>query len=108
MRIWSGDIIQTKIIDSGGVDENSITVALYGKPQTGLFYIAGADVGDVLAIRIKNLRLNRNYADSLNMIVNEAQTTRMAARNTDLGHPIQLEAWSQKRFGKPRACVPVI
>ncbi len=41
MTIWPGDSVQTKTIDSGGVDENGVTVALYGNPQTGPFYIAG-------------------------------------------------------------------
>ncbi len=89
MTIWSGDTVQTKTVDSGGVDEHGATVALYGNPQTGPFYIADADVGDVLAIHIKSLRLNREYADSLDMIVHKAQTTRLATRSTELGRAIR-------------------
>ncbi|MFZ6747894.1 acetamidase/formamidase family protein [Undibacterium sp. Ren11W] len=89
MTIWPGDSVRTKTIDSGGVDENGNTVALYGNPQTGPFYIAGADIGDVLAIHIKSLRLNRDYADSLDMIVHKAQSTRMASKTSELGRPIR-------------------
>jgi amidase len=89
LTIWSGDTVRTKTVDSGGVDEHGVTVALYGNPQTGPFYIADADVGDVLAIHIKSLRLNRDYADSLDMIVHKAQTTRLASRSTELGQAIR-------------------
>lgn len=89
LTIWSGDTVQTKTVDSGGVDEHGVTVALYGNPQTGPFYIADADVGDVLAIHIKRLRLNRDYADSLDMIVHKAQTIRLASRSTELGQAIR-------------------
>lgn len=89
MTIWPGDSVQTKTIDSGGVDENGVTVALYGNPQTGPFYIAGADAGDVLAVHIKSLRLNRDYADSLDMIVHKAQSARLATKASELGRPVR-------------------
>lgn len=89
LTIWSGDTVHTKTVDSGGVDEHGATVALYGNPQTGSFYVADADIGDVLAIHIKRLRLNRDYADSLDMIVHKAQTTRLASRSTELGQAVR-------------------
>jgi amidase len=101
MTIWSGDSVQTKTIDSGGVDENGNTVALYGNPQTGPFYIAGADVGDVLAIHIKSLRLNRDYADSLDMIVHKAQSTRMASKTSELGRAIRWKLDRKNAMASP-------
>lgn len=101
MTIWSGDSVQTKTIDSGGVDENGVTVALYGNPQTGPFYIAGADAGDVLAIHIKRLRLNRDFADSLDMLVHRAQTPRLAARATELGQAIRWKLDLRKGLASP-------
>lgn len=89
LTIWPGDSVQTTTVDSGGVDEHGVTVALYGNPQTGPFFIAGADAGDVLAIHIKRLRLNRDFADSLDMLIHRAQTPRLAARATELGQPIR-------------------
>lgn len=101
LTIWSGDTVQTTTIDSGGVDEHGITVALYGNPQTGPFYIADADVGDVVAIHIKRLRLNRDYADSLDMLVHKAQTTRLAARTTELGQAVRWKLDLQHGLASP-------
>lgn len=85
MVIWPGDIVVTSTVDSGGVDENGRTRALYGNPQTGPFFVANAKPGDVLAVRIRRLRLNRDYADSLVDIVGRARTPGLAARSDDLG-----------------------
>ncbi len=83
--IRPGDVIATRTIDSGGVDENGQTRAMYGNPQTGPFYVAGAKPGDVLAIRIHRLALNRDYADSLDGVVPRAMTPGLAAQATGLG-----------------------
>lgn len=101
LTIWPGDSVRTTTVDSGGVDEHGATVALYGNPQTGPFYIAGADVGDVLAVHIKKLRLNRDYADSLDMLVHKAQTTRLAARSTELGRPVRWRLDLQRGLASP-------
>ncbi|MCP3127380.1 hypothetical protein [Shewanella sp. KJ2020] len=78
LTIWPGDTVQTKTIDSGGVDEHGETKALFGNPQTGPFFIATAAPGDTLVIRINRLRLNRDYADSLDAIVGRALGARFA------------------------------
>lgn len=70
--IWPGDSVNTTVIDSGGVDERGVTRALFGNPQTGPFFVAGASPGDTLVVRIKRLKLNRDYADSLDTIVSRA------------------------------------
>ena len=87
--IRPGDIVATRTIDSGGVDANGDTKALYGNPQTGPFYVAGARPGDILAIHIRRLTLNRDYADSLDDLVGRAMTTRLAAEATDLGNRVR-------------------
>jgi amidase len=51
LTVWPGDSIKTSTIDSGGVDEKGITRALFGNPQTGPFFIATAEPGDVLVIK---------------------------------------------------------
>jgi amidase len=83
--IRPGDRVSTSTIDSGGVDRNGKTRALYGNPQTGPFFVAGAQPGDVLAVRIRRLRLNRDYADSLDGFVGRAMTPGMAANSAKLG-----------------------
>ncbi len=89
LTIWPGDTVHTTTLDSGGVDQHGKTQALFGNPQTGPFYVMGAGPGDVLAIRIKRLRLNRDYADSLDSVVGRALSPALAAKATELGKPVR-------------------
>lgn len=89
MVIRPGDVITTRTIDSGGVDEHGRTVALYGNPQTGPFFIVGANPGDVLAIHIRKLALNRDYADSLDGVTSSAMPLGLAARSAGLGQRVR-------------------
>src|SRR6516165_11877732 len=43
LRIRSGDRVVTKTVDAGGVDWNGKTVATGPNPQTGPFYVEGAE-----------------------------------------------------------------
>lgn len=87
--VWPGDTIQTSTLDSGGVDAHGVTRALFGNPQTGPFYVVGARPGDVLAVQIRKLSLNRDYADSLDGVVGRAQTTALAAQAAGLGKRVR-------------------
>ena len=89
LTIWPGDSVQTTTIDSGGVDQHGNTRALFGNPQTGPFHIATANAGDTLVVHIKRLRLNRDYADSLDSIVAPALSSSLAAQATELGKPVR-------------------
>lgn len=102
LTLWPGDTIRTKTIDSGGVDERGVTVALFGNPQTGPFYIAGAAPGDTLAVTIRRLQLNRDYADSLDMIVGRAQSVRLAGRTAELGKPVRWTLDRERGVGYPQ------
>lgn len=95
LTIWSGDTVHTTTIDAGGVDEKGVTRALYGNPQTGPFFVAGASPGDTLVIKIKKLTLNRDYADSLDDIVRRARSTTLAVKSTELGRPVR---WTLDRI----------
>lgn len=89
MIIRPGDTVATRTIDSGGVDADGATRALYGNPQTGPFYVASAKPGDVLAVRIVRLRLNRDWADSLDGVVGRAMTPGLAAQAPELGQRVR-------------------
>jgi amidase len=67
LRIKPGDRVVTKTIDAGGVDWNGKTVASGGNPETGPFYIEGAEPGDMIVVTIEKLETNRAsaYASSL-------------------------------------------
>jgi amidase len=87
--VWPKDSVRTTTIDSGGVDEVGITRALFGNPQTGPFFIAGATPGDTLVVRIKRLKLNRDYADSLDTIVSRALGSALVSDAAVLGKPVR-------------------
>ncbi len=60
-KIRPGEVIATKTIDAGGQDERGAWVSQPSNPQTGPFYVEGAQPGDALEVRIRKLRMNRNF-----------------------------------------------
>jgi len=72
LRIFPGDTVQTKSVDAGGTDENSLRRSMGGNPLTGPFYIEGALPGDTLVIRLNRVRTNRDWAGSGQSIVGNA------------------------------------
>lgn len=89
LTIWPGDIVRTTTVDSGGMDATGKTVALFGNPQTGPFFVAGAEQGDTLVLHIRRLALNRDWADSLDTVVNRALGPSLVAKATELGKPVR-------------------
>src|SRR5439155_10467859 len=57
LRVASGDTIRTWCVDSGGFDRNGEEITDGGNPQTGPFYVEGAEPGDTLSVRL--IRPNR-------------------------------------------------
>ena len=70
LTIAPGDTVHTTTVDAGGTDEKGVRRVLGGNPQTGPFYIEGAQPGDTLVVHILKLRPNRDYAvsDDLSLI----------------------------------------
>src|SRR5438270_12624923 len=64
LRIKPGDRVITKTIDAGGVDWNGKTVAAGPNPQTGPFFVDGAEPGDTLVVRTERIDTNRATAYS--------------------------------------------
>ncbi len=87
--VWPGDTIHTTTVDSGGVDKDGKTRALFGNPQTGPFFIAGAQPGDTLAVHIRRLKLDRDWADSLDTVVGRALGTSLVPEAGELGRPVK-------------------
>jgi amidase len=69
LRIQEGDTVYTTSVDAVGIDKNGKKVAPRGNPLTGPFLIEGADAGDVIAVTLLNVRLNRNFATTLNTLI---------------------------------------
>jgi amidase len=101
LTVWPGDTVHTTTIDSGGVDEHGVTRALFGNPQTGPFFVATAAPGDTLAIKVKRLRPNRDYADSLDSVVGRALGLSMAGKAGDLGQPVRWRLDRQRGMAQP-------
>jgi acetamidase/formamidase len=106
--VWPGDSIHTRTIDSGGVDEKGNTVALFGNPQVGPFYVMSAEPGDTLAVHIKRLRLNRDYADSLDSIVGPALGQSLAGKAQELGKPVRWKLDLARGLAAPMSASPAL
>ena len=59
LRVRSGDVIRTWTVDSGGYDKHQNDITQGGNPQTGPFYLEGAEPGDTLRVRFDSIRPNR-------------------------------------------------
>jgi len=106
LTIWPGDTVHTRTIDSGGIDEHGRRVALYGNPQTGPFFIAGARPGDMLAVHLVRLRTNRDYADSLDAIVGRAQTRAITTHAGALGRNVRWHIDAARGIATPEGEAP--
>ncbi len=81
LRIWPGDTVHTTSVDAGGQDEKGVKRVAGGNPLTGPFYVEGAMPGDVVAVTIKRLRINRDWAISDSALVDRALTTDYVSEN---------------------------
>jgi amidase len=68
LRIKPGDHVVTKTIDASGVDWNGKTVGVGPNPQTGPFFVEGAEPGDMLVVTIVKLETNRAMAYSSSLL----------------------------------------
>ena len=59
LRLKSGDRLVTSVVDDMGVNRQGQTVAQGPNPQTGPFFIEGAEPGDLLVVTIESLTPNR-------------------------------------------------
>jgi acetamidase/formamidase len=74
LRINPGDQVQTTTLDNMGFDSVGGRPGWPPNPQTGPFYVAGAQPGDVLVVTLDELRLNRTSAHGGTRIVPHALT----------------------------------
>ncbi len=68
-RIRPGEVIATKTLDAGGQDERGEWASQPSNPQTGPFYVEGAEPGDGLAVHILRLRMNRRFGWSTHRLL---------------------------------------
>lgn len=61
LRIADGDTVITTTVDAGGRDHRGESVTPGGNPQTGPFFMEGAEPGDTLAVHLDRLYPNRDW-----------------------------------------------
>jgi len=59
LQVQDGDAVVTTTIDARGLDRNGTQAGPAGNPQTGPFYIQGAEPGDTLEVRFDRIEPNR-------------------------------------------------
>ena len=62
LHVKPGDRVITKTIDASGVDWNGKSVSSGPNPETGPFYIDGAEPGDMLVVTFEKIETNRASA----------------------------------------------
>jgi acetamidase/formamidase len=68
LRIKPGDRVVTKTIDAGGTDWNGRSVTTGPNPQTGPFYVEGAEPGDLLVVSFDRIAVSRDDAFSSSLL----------------------------------------
>jgi amidase len=94
LRVFPGDTIRTKTVDSAGLDDHQTPRVLpAGNPQTGPFYIEGAMPGDTLTVHFNKIQPNRDsatqYRDAIDPRALQAGQT--PTRVTDWSHTWTLD-----------------
>jgi amidase len=83
LRIKPGDRVITKTIDAAGVDWNGKTVAAGPNPETGPFYVEGAEPGDMLVVTFEKIETNRAGAYSGSLLSPYTLDPQAIAARTD-------------------------
>lgn len=60
LRIADGDTVLTQTVDAAGCDASGSQITEPGNPQTGPFYVEGAEPDDTLSVHLDVLRPNRS------------------------------------------------
>jgi acetamidase/formamidase len=89
LRVAPADTIHTTTVDAGGTDEKGVTRVLGGNPETGPFFVEGAEPGDTLVVHLTRLRLNRDWAVSDDDIVPRGVDTEWAVKMKDAGKSVR-------------------
>ncbi|HXJ40472.1 MAG TPA: acetamidase/formamidase family protein [Bryobacteraceae bacterium] len=68
LRVKPGDHVITYTIDAGGVDSAGAQRGKPSNPQTGPFYVEGAEPGDTLVVHLLRLETNRSTGYSASLL----------------------------------------
>jgi amidase len=68
LRINIGDRVVTTTVDASGRDATGTQITTPGNPQTGPFYVEGAEPGDTLVLHLERITPNRSYGWTSQML----------------------------------------
>ena len=95
LTIASGSTVITTTVDARGMDATGKQVTERGNPQTGPFFVEGAEPGDMLSVTFDRLRPNRKFGWSASAIapnVLEPETVKQAPDEAPARWEIDQEA----------------
>ena len=91
LKVQQGDTIKSESVDAGGTDKNGVRIAKRGNPVTGPFFIEGASPGDIVAITLTSVSLNRDNATTVGGFVKRSLP--MEAMQEVYGRNAKLIKW---------------
>ena len=68
LHIAPGDSVVTSTVDAGGRDRTRASITPGGNPQTGPFYVEGAEPGDTLVVQLDRLTPNREWGYTASVV----------------------------------------
>jgi len=83
LRIKPGERVVTKTVDASGTDWNGKPVTQGPNPQTGPFFIEGAESGDMIAVTFHTIAINRTTAYSSGALAPYAVTPMSILQRTE-------------------------
>ena len=101
LSVFPGDTVHTTTVDAGGTDEKGVTRVLGGNPQTGPFYVETAVPGDTLVVRLRKVRLNRDWAVSDDGVVERGMDSDLAVKMKDAGKTVRWHLDAQRGVATP-------
>jgi amidase len=97
LTVQPGDTIKSESVDAGGSDKSGTRLTKGGNPLTGPFYVDGASPGDILAITLTMVSLNRDYAVTTEGFVERSFPK--GAMKDIYGHNAKLIKWTLDKEG---------
>ena len=105
LRVGSGDVIRTWTVDSAGYDRHGNDITEGGNPQTGPFYVEGAEPCDTLRVRFEKIRPNRVRGVTGPLVAPHVVDPHFVPELGDRGEPdwwtLDLERWTAKLEDPP-------
>jgi len=98
LRIRAGDTIHTETVDAMGYDQKGVHRTRGGNPLTGPFFIEGAMPGDVLAVHLVEISLNRDYAGTTESFASRSMPKEIMANFKKKVRPVRWRLDRQNNF----------